>query len=223
MEQSSSSPIASLWNSYGKPSPPGIPDTHLSSIEGSCALCQDFQAARGYKISSVVSGNSTIWDDLRQTGSSPKMCEGCAWGFRSEKARKSVFIVTQDAYLEVTFPEASEFILQPLDRATSMSVPITARKHTLPYMAWGAIATDIQYRLSWGPGEAKMANSLFALRKAGASWASLEQAQPSPGLGLPSGDIFSFWDELRKWKESPHLKFTTSLMRKSGLVAENAT
>lgn len=210
-------PVAALWAEFGSPAPPGLEPS--SVMDGICGLCRNAPGA--YKVSAIVSDNSTIWDDFgQQEGSAPRLCAGCSWAFRAQNGRKNSYLVTRSSAREIAFFEAARLIKSPLPSTSALSAPITARKHTLPYLGWGEISTDVQYHLSWGRDEAHLACAVWDLRKAGTPWVNIENAQPTLGTGTVTDKTFQNWDAIKSWKGSPHLKFATSLMRKSGLSSE---
>jgi len=211
-------PVSILWEVKGSETPPGV-HPRLKIIGGRCSLCLRSEDIDLYPVKSIVSDNSTIWDDLnQQSDSDANICCPCAWAFRIPNGRKAAYFVHDDEANEMTFIDATMLILHPFDFYTALSVPITARKHTLPYLSWGNVSTDAHPQLPWRHREAELAKAVQRLRKAGARWVSISQAQPAPINGAIAAEHFVDWETVRNWKDSPHLAFVTSFMRKAGLT-----
>lgn len=211
-------PVTALWEARGREAPAGAASC-LKLVGSKCSLCLRTENIDLHPVKSIVSDNSTIWDDLsQQPNSTACLCSPCAWAFRLPDGRKAAYFVRDNEAGETTFLDAITFILTPFGPYTALSVPITARKHTLPYLSWGNVSTDAHRQLLWRHGEAELAQAVWRLRTAGARWVSISQAQPSPINGALTTEQFTDWETIRNWKDSPHLTFATSLMRKAGLA-----
>lgn len=209
-------PLPFLWESAGRPVPAGVTPKSVGS-ETPCALCERGPVSSGFPVTEVVSGNSTIWDDLRQKDGKPILCEACAWAFREESARTSAYWVGSDFAKPVDFATVANALQQPVSPMVAASVPITGRKHVLPFLTWGFIATDAHSRLPWQAREAELARAVKRLRTSGAAWTDIQDAAPGSATRRVSGGGFEDWALLRQWRGTVQLGFIAALMRKAGV------
>lgn len=217
-------PLLLAWDFEGRPLPRGLGASDSSPLgDTACRLCGLLGPRAGYKISKVVSDNSTIWDDLRpQDGAQVFLCEPCAWSFRKEDARTSAFVVTTQAYTQVSFPSAAEILVDPMDDGAALSFPISGRKHTLPFLSWGRVSTDADTALLWGQPEADLACAVYRLRLSGAQWRDLADGRFGLTSSASSQSTHDDWELVTRWRASPQLAFVVAAFRKSGLtVSEN--
>jgi len=208
-------PINVCWVQHGSPAPRDIDE--FGGGTGTCALCRRLHD-QTWPVSAVVSDNSTIWDDLSQDGRPALLCTPCAWGFRMEAARKVAFLIEEADCIALTFEEAGLLLLAPLTGDRALSIPISGRKHTLPLTTWGKVSSDYG-AFRWEESEAALANAVFRLRKVGARWRDLANAQP--GMTDPSSDwqaCFADWADVQAWRGTPQLALTCSSLRKGGVA-----
>lgn len=209
-------PLPVLWDSIGCPAPAGASQESMLG-ETQCALCAKTLTHSAFLVTEVVSGNSTIWDNLRQREGKPLLCEACAWAFRDESARTSAFWVDSNSGSLLDFSAVAKALQEPIGPLVAVSVPITGRKHVLPFLSWGFISTDAHSRLPWQLREAQLACAVRRLRISGAAWTDIQDAAPGSATKTVTGGGFADWALLRQWRGTVQLGFITSLMRKSGL------
>ena len=218
-------PLLLAWDFEGRPLPRGLAASDSSpSGDTACRLCGLPVARAGYKISKVVSDNSTIWDDLRpQDGAQVYLCEACAWSFRKEDARTSAFMVTTRTYAQVSFSSAAMLLVDPIEEGTALSFPISGRKHTLPFLSWGRVSTDADTSLLWGQPEADLASAVHRLRLSGAQWRDLADGRFGLTTSASSQSTPDDWELVTRWRASPQLSFIVAAFRKSGLAVSESS
>ena len=173
----------------------------VSSV-GLCCRCG--QTVPVQLIGSVVSAKFTGFDLL---GAGDGLCQGCAWAF-STPARRLVLSITATAATLLDTPSLFDSLLRP-SGSSAIVVPLSGRKHVLPYAQWGTVRVD-DINLTWQPSDVHRLRIVADLRLLGAPATSLPAAAP-PARWLTSRHPSAWeaidrqWRQLDPWRPTPHL------------------
>ena len=172
------------------------------STVGVCCRCGQTVPVRS--IGSVVSAKFTGFDLL---GAGDGLCQGCAWAF-STPARRLVLSITATAATLLDTPSLFDSLLRP-SGSSAIVVPLSGRKHVLPYAQWGTVRVD-DINLTWQPSDVHRLRIVADLRLLGAPAPSLPAAAP-PARWLTSRHPTTWeaidrqWRQLDPWRPTPHL------------------
>lgn len=163
----------------------------------------------------VVSDNFTDWD--RCARDSNGVCRACAWAFTTRDARTYATLVTDTGTARVVpFGELAGLLSRPVPFA--LTVPVTGRKHLLPFATWGVVTAD-HGSVPWGHREARLARALTTLLDGGVPVSTFDPVVGVPPVALVHGyGLFEAWDVMKAWHGSP--QYTIALLaarrRRSG-------
>ena len=172
------------------------------STVGVCCRCG--QTVPVQSISSVVSAKFTGFDLL---GAGDGLCRGCAWAF-STPARRLVLSITATAATLLDTASLFDSLLRP-SGSSAIVVPLSGRKHVLPYAQWGTVRVD-DINLTWQPSDVHRLRIVADLRLLGAPATSLPGSAP-PARWLTSRHPSAWeaidrqWRQLDAWRPTPHL------------------
>ena len=174
-----------------------------TQLLGWCCRCD--RNARLVPTRAVVSAKFTGFDQLH---AGEGLCTGCAWSF-SQAARRMVLSITPSTATLLDTPALFDCLLQPSGQA-AVVVPISGRKHVLPYAQWGTIRVD-DINLIWRASDVQRLRVVGELRTRGAPSAALrEPTPPSRWLATQPTDTWEAtyrqWRELDPWRTAPHLE-----------------
>lgn len=172
------------------------------STFGVCCRCG--QTVPVQSMSSVVSAKFTGFDLL---GAGDGLCQGCAWAF-STPARRLVLSITATTATLLDTPSLFDSLLRP-SGSSAIVVPLSGRKHVLPYAQWGTVRVD-DINLTWQPSDVQRLRIVAELRLMGAPATSLPGSAP-PARWLTSRHPTTWeaidrqWRQLNPWRPTPHL------------------
>jgi len=106
-------------------------------------------------------------------------------------------------------PALCDLLLRvPLREA--LVVPLSGRKHLLPYAQWGTVRID-DINLTWSSGDITRLQIVASLRSRGLAATALSEPAPSWGWIRTQPDelraaALREWDALAPWRGTPHLQ-----------------
>ena len=86
--------------------------------------------------------NFASWQDVLNTPQVARLCEACAWCFRSKELLYSPSVVNGDDAQLITWKEAATLLLEPLPHNRAVILPASGRKTVAPYAQYGKVALD---------------------------------------------------------------------------------
>lgn len=155
-------------------------------------------------VRAVVSAKFNGWDQLHHGDG---LCPACAWSFRPEARALTLAISTHNAVI-LDAALLCDQLLRPVTE-TAIVVPISGRKHTLPYAQWGTVRVD-DVNLFWREADVERLRIAASLRARGLPGPALhEHAPPSSWLrNQPLGTWLATqreWDALEPWRNTAYL------------------
>lgn len=152
----------------------------------------------------IVSAKFTGFDAL---GPGDGLCQSCAWSF-STPARRLCLLITATTATVLDSPSLYDQLLHPLASA-AIVVPISGRKHVLPYAQWGTIRVD-DINLTWRTRDTHRLHITAELRSRGVPATTLnDPAPPTRWLTTQPPETWEptqrQWRELDPWRNTPHL------------------
>ena len=188
------------------------------TAEGRCCRCGQMGLVAPTR--SVISAKFTGFD---QMGAGDGLCLSCAWSF-SAPARRLILAISTSTAILLDTPGLFARLLRPATGSDCLVVPISGRKHVLPYARWGTVRVD-DINLTWRASDVHRLHVLAELRARGAPSTSLsDPAPPSAWLTKQPRETWEAtyrqWRELEPWRPSPQLdlaiKSTNHLKGTSG-------
>lgn len=189
-------PVAVAYRQHGTTTP------DKSLTDGLCCRCG--MSRRLVPTRSVVSAKFTGFDEF-QTGQG--LCISCAWAF-STAARRLTLNITPKGSTLLDTPSLYDRLLRP-SHSAALVVPLSGRKHVLPYARWGTVRVD-DINIVWRASDVGRLKLVAELRERGASAPTL--AEPTPPWKWLSSQPRELWEathrqwhELDPWRSTPHL------------------
>lgn len=172
-------PASVAYHGFGKKHP-GL--VELDS-PARCVRCLQEDIIHAVPLDKVASNKFTDWDKLLSTSKSAHLCASCAWAYADLSNRLTRMVITPDhAYLLETL-EASNYLFDPKNwNGISVVIPVSGKKHVLPYARWGVISHD-SGELPLTDALLNMVSAVWYLRSMGTS----ENAIKSREMVLLSG------------------------------------
>lgn len=198
------SPSIALWRALGCPS-----STTKATPLNEQAPCAGCGGPGGrFLIKAVVSDKFTGWDpytgDNGVTGD-PAWCDGCTWAHTAVELRVRPWLITVDGQFGQPSREAlHDMLSRPLPAHTALSVPVSRKKHLVPYLRWGEVRGDDR-SLPWSPTHAGRFRLVLWMRALGFSEAAL--TAPAPRFEQlvaltpkQMAEVMRAWEELNAWR-----------------------
>lgn len=182
-----SEPVHIAYQAKGKRHNKAVPAPN----DALCARCgHNLQRYDYYvPVASVASNKFTEWDRLNGLD----LCAACAWAYSELDNRLSRVVITPEGNLcSLESSQGSEAVLAARSDVCIV-VPVSGKKHVLPYSSWGGICYD-QGVISNSLGFASVVAATHYLRSVGVA----EGAIVSKAYFLPSGSNLSA--VLRAWE-----------------------
>ena len=188
-----------VWVAYLQHAPR---DVAAPAAETVCCRCGQRRPVT--PLSRVVSAKFTGFDRLTIGDG---LCVPCAWSF-SSPVRRLTLAITETAAVVLDSAALYDCLLHPAQRA-AVVVPISGRKHVLPYAQWGTIRVD-DINLQWRPTDVHRLQITADLRRRGAPAPALaEHSPPHRWLRTQPTDTWEAthrqWRELEPWRPTPHV------------------
>lgn len=177
---------------------------HVAFLDGSCARCR--ADGKILPIDTVVSRNFTAWDGL--DAAAKGFCETCAWGYSDPTLRTRPILITVETAHVASRDELRRLLSHPLTNQQALTLPVSGKKHLLPNLEWGCVASD-DGSLLWSDDAAALMTTLLTMRGIGATEKDLLTAAPPAHLLLSSyqaqaRQIFSAWETMNDWRGTPY-------------------
>lgn len=192
-------PLWVLWEAFGGPAPQG--DTGPTQT-GRCARC-NATTDTGFLVRRVVSDKFTEWDHYTRDYD-PIWCTPCTWGHTSTDLRTRAWFISGENVREADPADVAETLREPLGRHIAITIPLSRKKHTLPYAQWGKVTTDDRL-LPWGHTEAARLRDVTKLRELGFTEAALTETVPRFDTLASLHDstknsVMETWARLTPWR-----------------------
>lgn len=153
-------------------------------------------------LSAVVSAKFTGFDQMR---AGDGLCAPCAWAFES-KTRQLTMAISPHQARVLDAPALFEVLLLPVRDA--VVVPITGRKHVLPYAQWGSARVD-DANLAWTQADANRLRVVASLRSRGVPASTLHDPTPPWAWARRNLDLTTTtqreWDAIAPWRNTPYV------------------
>ena len=178
-------------------------DSASGGLPALCARCREKSPL--IPVADVISPNFTGWDYLDPA--LPGMCAACAWAHLAPDARRYPMLITTDSAIWVDEAALAIRLAEPLGPHAAATVPITSRKHLLPAVGWGQVATDDGI-VTWDAAAAGLTKAMVACAASGAGEKALAYDAVPPMKTLTSvpdpGELLTLWEQLGPWAGTPH-------------------
>lgn len=188
----------------------GSPLLDAADMVGICCLCGDTAELRQAR--AVVSARFTDYDLWGRGGG---LCPTCTWAYRHGSRQQPTLITITTAAMTTTSEIASLLQTGALTQA-AVALPISGRKHVLPYAAWRTVRID-GLNLVWTDADAAVLRVFAELRS---QFSCRELAEPAPPWSTLNRYQRSDWDHvLTSWRfldgwrhpRGPHWAIATKL------------
>lgn len=168
---------------------------------GRCCRCGQLRPVQ--PLHRFVSPKFNGWSELRDGAG---LCASCGWAFASVSKKDPMWISRKSA-AAMTFEQIHDHLLRPLE-GIALVVPLSGRKHLLPYAQWGTVRVD-DINLPWRIGDMRRLQILNELRREGVPASALQETTP-PWTWLRhrlhEAELRSEqWRQLQPWRGTPYL------------------
>lgn len=206
MDTSNVDPVYHAWVLNHSPQYP------YPSVKGVCGRCSNVTTI--HPIKHVVSRNFTDWDIINPE--SEGMCSTCVFSFQKENIIIYPFLITEKQAEYATGKEIKNILSAPLHNTTSLTFPISRKKHLLPKAKYGYIVSD-KGLFNWGVNEAAMFVNILWLKSLGVKEKDLYFQSPPFDVVMNNekniGKLFSIWKQTQKWLKTPQFEIAVIASR----------
>lgn len=198
-----SDPAAAAWVAAGRPAVDAP-----TPVDGRCGRCgEDGPTVASSRIITEKFTGFDAWPFGTR-----RLCVACAWAYSHLPTAQPNMLITTTAVIRYTNVAdlAAMLAAAALPDTHAVMVPTAGRRHILPTMQWGHLATD-GLVIAWGAESARRLTGLAWLRTTvGATWPQL--GNPAPPARLltrqPSDHwarLVQAWASLQPWRTVPPL------------------
>lgn len=166
MKMSRSNPTHIAYSFLGSPHEKSRLITH----DALCSRCSNqLRKTQAVSLSDVASNKFTDWDRLLDTGKNALLCLSCAWAYTDLNNRLARLVITHDSVLPLSSAEGSSILFNTQQiQEISIVIPVSGKKHVLPYAEWGNLVHDHGF-LPWSGALLNQVAATHYLRSVGVS------------------------------------------------------
>lgn len=133
------SPVDVAYQSLGKKHPA----MHALDTPTRCVRCSQEGISQAVPLDKVASNKFTDWDKLASTSKNAHLCSSCAWAYAELSNRLTRLVITPEKVHFLESNEASAYLFNPEKwKGISVVIPVSGKKHVLPYARWGVLSHD---------------------------------------------------------------------------------
>lgn len=157
------------WQESGSPVHKFAEDANQQS----CGLCYR-QMDKKISVTKFASEKFTDWDKMQHLS----LCLSCTWAYTELDNRLKRILITPSEILSLEDKSATTQVLhQSSSESFSIVVPVSGKKHVLPYAKWGTLTSD-HGAVEWNQHMATIVSAIAFLRSLKVSEKNILQHLP---------------------------------------------